>query len=94
MKVIITGGEGFIGKALAVTLEDRGHDVVIIDRKNGVDAKDFFDQATNLAEYDCVFHLAAQTSVYNTDHGLIIHDNVETFMSVCDVCRRSGVKLV
>ncbi|MBD5281982.1 MAG: NAD(P)-dependent oxidoreductase [Bacteroides sp.] len=67
MKVVITGGEGFIGRALAATLFSRGIEVIIVDRKRGIEAKDFFDTAANLHEADCVFHLAAQTSVFNTD---------------------------
>ena len=41
MKVVITGGEGFIGKALAAALSKRGAEVIIIDRKKGIEAKDF-----------------------------------------------------
>lgn len=94
MKVIITGGEGFIGKALAAALSRRGATVICIDRKKGIEAKDFFDTVPNLNEADCVFHLAAQTSVFNTDKLQIIHDNIETFMAVCDACKRANVKLV
>ena len=94
MKVIITGGEGFIGKALAAALIRRGIEVISIDRKNGIEAKDYFDTVPNLNEADCVYHLAAQTSVFNDQHGLICQDNIETFMSVCDACKRAGVKLV
>ena len=74
MKVVITGGEGFIGRALAATLFSRGVEVIIVDRKIGIEAKDFFDTAANLHEADCVFHLAAQTSVFNTDKPQIIRD--------------------
>lgn len=94
MKVIITGGAGFIGKALAAALIRRGVEVISIDRKTGIEAKDFFDTVPNLNEADCVYHLAAQTSVFNDQHGLICQDNIETFMSVCDACKRAGVKLV
>lgn len=94
MKVVITGGEGFIGNALAAYLSKRGAEVIIIDRKNGIEAKDFFDTVPNLNEADCVYHLAAQTSVFNTNHSRIMHDNIETFMAVCDACKRAGVKLV
>ena len=65
-----------------------------IDRTKGIEAKDFFDTIPNLNDADCVYHLAAQTSVFNTNNHLIIHDNVETFMAVCDACKRAGVKLV
>ena len=94
MKVIITGGEGFIGKALAAALSRRGAEVIIIDRKKGIEAKDFFDTVPNLHEADCVYHLAAQTSVFNTDKSQIVHDNIETFIAVCDACKRANVKLV
>lgn len=94
MKIVITGGEGFIGKALAAALSKRGAEVIIIDRKKGIEAKDFFDTVPNLNEADCVYHLAAQTSVFNTDKAQIMHDNIETFMAVCDACKRAGVKLV
>lgn len=94
MKVVITGGEGFIGKALAAVLFKRGVEVIIIDRTKGIEAKDFFDTVPNLHEADCVFHLAAQTSVFNTNHAQIVHDNIETFMAVCNACKRAGVKLV
>ena len=94
MKVIITGGGGFIGKALAATLTRRGAEVIIVDRKDGREAKDFFEDLSNLCDIDCVYHLAAQTSVFNTDNGRIMHDNVETFMAVCDACRMKNVKLV
>ena len=36
MKVIITGGDGFVGKALATALSSRGFNVVIVDRKRGI----------------------------------------------------------
>ena len=76
MKVVITGGEGFIGKALAAALSKRGAEVIIIDRKRGIEAKDFFDTVPNLNEADCVYHLAAQTSVFNGNHSQIMHDNI------------------
>lgn len=94
MKVVITGGEGFIGKALAAALYKRGAEVISIDRTKGIEAKDFFDTVPNLHEADCVYHLAAQTSVFNTNHAQIMYDNIETFMAVCNACKRAGVKLV
>ena len=94
MKAVITGGEGFIGKALAAALTRRGVEVISIDRKRGIEAKDFFGTVPDLHQADCVFHLAAQTSVFNTDKQQIIRDNIETFISVCDACRSAGAKLV
>lgn len=93
MKAIITGGERFIGNALANALNNRGVQVVSIDRKNGIEDGDFFNGA-DLSGIDCVYHLAAQTSVFNKNQSDIIHDNIEAFMSVCNACKRWGVKLV
>ncbi len=93
-KVIITGGGGFIGKALAAALIMRGVEECIIDRRNDIEAGDFFDTVPDLNEADCVYHLAAKTSVFNTDHAQIMRDNIETFMVVCNACKRANVKLV
>lgn len=93
MKVIITGCEGFIGKALAADLRMRGVEVFSLDRRSGTEAGDFFSSA-DLSDVDCVYHLAAQTSVFNCNKSDIIHDNIETFRIVCDACARQRVKLV
>lgn len=93
MKVIITGGEGFIGKALAVALRKRGIEVCSIDRLNGIEAGDFFTSA-DISGVDCVYHLAAQTSVFNGNRNDVIRDNIEVFKIVCDACARHGTKLV
>lgn len=91
--MIVTGGEGFIGKALTAALKKRGVEVSVIDRRAGIEVADFFRTA-NLSDIDCVYHLAAQTSVFNTNHAQIMYDNIETFMAVCNACKRAGVKLV
>ena len=52
MKVVITGGDGFIGKALAAALCRQRVEVIIVDRKRGIEAKDFFDTVSNLHEAD------------------------------------------
>lgn len=38
MKMIVTGSEGFVGKALCHKLKKSGVDLVEIDRKIGIDA--------------------------------------------------------
>ena len=93
MKVIITGGEGFIGKALAVALKKRGIEVVCVDRRNGIEAGEYFTSA-DLSGIDCVYHLAAQTSVFNQNKTDILRDNVEVFKIVCDACNRHSIKFV
>lgn len=93
MKVIVTGSEGFIGKVLCSTLKERGVEVVEVDTKIGRDAKDIV-QYLKSGDIDCVFHLAAQTSVFNDDIQQIKYDNIDVFISVVDACNEYGVKLV
>lgn len=93
MKMIVTGSEGFIGKALCKELVRRGNEVIGIDRKNGIEAADIGVYLKD-GDIGCVFHLAAQTSVFNGNHLDIRKDNIDTFMTVVRECNRYGVKLV
>ncbi len=86
MKVIITGSEGFIGHALSLALQKRGIEVIGIDRKNGQEAADIAKYMPD--DLDAVFHLAAQTSVFNEDLIQIRKDNIDTFMAVVDACAK------
>ncbi len=74
MKILITGGTGFIGKKLAHLLKDR-HEIHILDKKPDTDIthtfktflfdmsqKHLFDELDT--DYDIVFHIAAQSGGY------------------------------
>lgn len=78
MKMLVTGGAGFIGSHLADALIERGHQVVIIDnlvtgRRQNINPKAKFYEADirdgNMAEifqrerFDVIFHQAAQMDV-------------------------------
>src|SRR5699024_4152418 len=91
--VIVTGSEGFIGKVLCLELLKRGVEVIRVDRKNGYEASDIGELLKN-GGIDCVFHLAAQTSVFNENLEQIRKDNIDTFMRVANACNQYHVKLV
>lgn len=93
MKMIVTGSEVFIGKALCQELKRREVEVIGIDRRNGKDAAGIREIIKN-SEIDCVFHLAAQTSVFNGNITQIRKDNIDTFIKVADACNQYHVKLV
>ncbi|MEK6855032.1 MAG: NAD-dependent epimerase/dehydratase family protein [Nanoarchaeota archaeon] len=79
MKILVTGGAGFIGSHVAELLIENGHDVVVIDNlssgvKNSIDSRAKFyevDLADNSRvqyifdkeRFDVVYHLAAQIDV-------------------------------
>lgn len=94
LKFVVTGSEGFIGKALTAFLREKEYDIVCIDRAFGVEASDIDSILTLEGDVACVFHLAAQTSVFNSDLEQIRRDNIDTFMTVCDACREHNVPLV
>ena len=93
-KYIVTGSEGFIGKALVAFLVAQGHEVIGIDRKNGDEASDIGKFLVSNEDVSGVFHLAAQTSVFNTDLDQIRKDNIDTFITVCNQCSYAGIRLV
>lgn len=93
MKMIVTGSEGFIGNPLCQELKRRDVEVIGIDRKTGKDASGI-SEFLKSGDIDCVFHLAAQTSVFNGNITQIRKDNIDTFIKVADACDRYHVKLV
>lgn len=58
MKVLITGGSGWIGRATAARLDLEGHEPVEFDRTNGYDVTKLDDVLVETAEVDHVIHLA------------------------------------
>lgn len=91
-KAIVTGSEGFIGKFLCNRLEGL-FDVVRIDTKIGGDAARI-EPLLARGDIDAVFHLAAETSVFNDRFDDIERENVHAFMVVANACHRHKVKLV
>ncbi|WP_300700978.1 NAD(P)-dependent oxidoreductase [Bacteroides sp.] len=93
MKMIVTGSAGFIGKVLCHELRKRAVEVIEIDRLTGQEASAISEYLKS-GDIMCVFHLAAQTSVFNDDLVQIRQDNIDTFMVVADTCEQYHVKLV
>lgn len=92
MKAIVTGSEGFIGKALCKRLAGF-FDVIRIDSKTGGEAARI-EPLLAQGGIEVVYHLAAETSVFNERLEDIERENVHAFMVVATACRRHGVKLV
>lgn len=88
MKVLVTGGDGFIGRHLCAELVDRGHDITSLSRSPdpSVLPQSVETVAGDVADYesiegafegqDAVVHLAALSPVFQPRGGDEMHDRV------------------
>lgn len=103
MRYVVTGGGGFLGKALSLALRRAGHDVVSISRgrypeleAEGIrtcrldlaGGSEQLAQAFNGAE--AVFHVAAKVDMWG-DYESFFRTNVEGTRAVIRACRDGGV---
>ena len=96
MRVLITGAHGFVGRHLAGTLRDRGHEVILADRRSAEDGLvlDVTDPLTvrgvfELTRPDAVAHLAGQAFVPASleDPGATFAVNAQGTLHVLDAAR-------
>lgn len=107
MKAIVTGGAGFIGSNLALTLETKGAKVIVIDDfscgnfenlksfKGDLIAQDVNDvNWDKLGTVDIIFHQAALTDTTVSDQKRMMYNNVEGFRKIAEFAVRKQIKLV
>lgn len=106
MKVLVTGGGGFLGSAMARRLLAEGHAVTIVARGDypalgaagatlaRVDIGDRDALTRAMEGHELVFHVAAKAGVWGKEADFV-HSNVTGTESVLAACRATGVaKLV
>jgi UDP-glucose 4-epimerase len=105
MRVLVTGGAGFIGSHLVDTLVGRGDDVLVLDDLS-TGRREFVNAAATLVEHDVrapfetdadlVFHLAAQADVGTSMErpGFDAEVNVVGTVNTLEAARSAGAHLV
>ena len=100
MKILVTGGAGFIGSNLALELERLGNEVIAVDNLlsgNKDNLKGFrgefieMDVAENFdidGKFDVIMHQAAITDPRYPDDDKIYNKNVNGFKNIVELAKK------
>lgn len=93
MKILVTGGLGYVGAKLVLALKEKGHEVESFDLPNNILNIEELEAA--IKGKDVVYHLAALAELKYTDaHPEETFDvNIIGTKNVADVCARHNVLL-
>lgn len=94
MNIVVTGSKGFIGQRLVARLKEDDNNIILeYDRKDGHEAREALD-VIKRGCIDVVYHLAAQTSVFNDNIEAIRRDNIDLFIDIALACQNTNTRLV
>jgi len=96
MQILVTGGDGFIGKHLSKAIEARGYELRLFDQKAGQNVMDPESVLKAVDETEVVFHLAAILGSEETLDYIerTIDVNIKGTLNVLEACRRCNKPVV
>jgi ADP-L-glycero-D-manno-heptose 6-epimerase len=93
--IVVTGGEGFIGKNLLEELERRGNiEVISLDTKDESLSMIYKWLLFQCDQIDCVFHLGAITDTTEMDITKFDEYNVESSIFIWNLCTNYKIPLI
>lgn len=108
MRILILGGQGFIGQNLCKKLLSEGHEVTVLEKQVNFSRiipnvkyveGDFLDKSTYeeyLKDKDVVYHMISTTNANNSNNDMKkdVKENVIGTLDLLDGCVENGVKKV
>ena len=109
MRILVTGGAGFVGSNLVKRLAADGHDVVALDDFSSaswtnlikfpgdvltIDVAGDISALTAAGPFDVISHQASITDTTVLDQRRMMHNNVEGFRQLLDLAGRWGSRVV
>jgi len=110
MKIIVTGGAGFIGSAIVWRLNELGHeDILVVDRMDEtdewknlaplrfadyIDGYDFIDDLDEFGDASVIFHMGACSSTTETDADYMIRNNYQYTQDLARWAVKSDVRFI
>ncbi|MDI6640934.1 MAG: ADP-glyceromanno-heptose 6-epimerase [Elusimicrobiota bacterium] len=108
--ILVTGGAGFIGSNLVLSLQENGHDITVIDNFTSGNIENLTGFKGKLIEgdvstldlnsklktshFDVIFHLASITDTTFSDADTMIRTNVEGFKNILNFAKEKKCKLI
>lgn len=110
MKVIVTGGAGFIGSAIVWRLNELGaDDILIVDRMDKsdkwknlsplkfldyIEAVDFIDILDEFENAETIIHMGACSSTTETDADFMIRNNYQYTKTLAEFATANGIRFI